>query len=148
MRLEEAPVIGTIGARADGLDSEYWDGLAEGKLRIQRCEPCGEWIWGPRWMCPRCLALGPGWTEVAPVGRIYSWTRTWQKFAQEFESHVPYITVLVELPHAGGRRHLGLLLGDDRIDPSIGEPVEGVFQPPSSITSHAAVLRWQRPPAS
>ena len=145
VRLDEAPVVGLIGPRPDGLDAPYWDGLAAGKLRLQRCAACDEWIWGPLWMCPSCHQVDPAWVEVDPIGSVYAWTRTWQKFAPEFAAHVPYVTVLVELPHAGGRRILGLLLGDDMVDPSIGEAVEGVFQLPSPLTGGAAILRWQRP---
>lgn len=144
MRLEEAPVVGSIGPRPDGLDAPYWDGLVEGRLRIQQCDKCERWIWGPQWACPQCLRVEPGWVEIEPSGRVYSWTRTWQKFAPEFSPLVPYVTVLVELPHAGDRRLLGLLVGDDSLDPRIGEEVRGVFQNPSEITSNAAVLRWER----
>jgi uncharacterized protein len=145
VRLEEAPVIGQIGPRPDGLDAPYWEGLAQGRLLLQRCAGCRDWIWGPLWMCPSCHKVDPVWEAVEPAGQIFAWTRTWQKFAPEFAAHVPYVTVLVELPHAGGRRLLGLLLGNDRVDPQLGEPVEGIIQPPSALTTGAAVLRWRRP---
>ena len=103
MKLEEVPVIGTIESLPDGLDQPYWDGLARGVVMIQRCPSCQTWIWGPRWLCPACLTPKPEWVEVEPNGRVFSWTRTWQKFAPEFADHVPYITVVVELPEAGGR---------------------------------------------
>ena len=148
MNLHEAPVVGEIGPLPDGLDEPYWDGLARGVVTIQRCGGCGAWLWGPRWACPECLRPEPDWVEVEPRGRIFTWTRTWQKFAPEFADHVPYVTVLVELPHAGNRRLLGLLLGDDSVDPRIGEEVRGVIQPSSELTSNAAVLRWERPAAA
>lgn len=145
MKLDETPVIGEIGTLPDGLDQPYWDGLANGVLKIQRCPQCTTWIWGPQWLCPTCHHLHPDWVEVEPTGLIYTWTRTWQKFAPEFADHTPYITVLVELPHAGSRRILGVLLGDDHIDPKIGEPAQGVIQAASPLTSNTAILRWQRP---
>lgn len=144
MDLRDAPVIGEIVSLPDGLDDPFWQGLAEGVVRIQRCPRCERWIWGPRWVCPECHRVEPEWVDVEPSGRIFSWTRTWQKFAPEFADHVPYITVLVELPDAGERRLLGLLLGDDKDDPHIGQEVHGVIQPPSALTSHSAVLRWER----
>ena len=144
MKLEEVPVIGTIESLPDGLDQPYWNGLARGVVMIQRCPSCQTWIWGPRWLCPACLTPKPEWVEVEPNGRVFSWTRTWQKFAPEFADHVPYITVVVELPEAGGRRLMGVLVGDDTVDPRIGDPVRGVIQPPSKLTSGAAVLRWER----
>jgi uncharacterized protein len=145
VKLEEAPVVGQLGPLPDGIDEPYWAGLAEGQVRIQRCAGCGAWIWGPQSICPECRRFGPEWVAIEPRGRIFSWTRTWQKFAVEFAPVVPYVTVLVELPDAGSRRILGLLLGDDMSDPRIGEPVVGVIQPPSPLTSGYAVLRWERP---
>lgn len=144
MDLTTAPVMGTIGPFADGLDKPYWDGLREGVLRLQRCGGCDTWIWGPQWLCPQCHRPEPQWVEVESRGRIYSWTRTWKAFSPEFADLLPYITVVVELPHAGHRRLMGLLLGDDKTDPALDELVVGVIQPPSPLTSDQAVLRWQR----
>lgn len=143
MKLDEAPVIGQIDVLPDGLDEPYWSGLRQGAVRMQRCRNCRQWIWGPQSMCPECHAFELDWVDIEPTGRIYTWTRTWQKFAPEFAPHVPYITVLVELPQAGARRMLGLLVGDDDRTPRIGDEVVGVIQPASDLTTGYAVLRWQ-----
>ena len=31
----------------DGLDRPYWEGLRENVLRLQRCNGCGRFQWGP-----------------------------------------------------------------------------------------------------
>ena len=77
-------------------------------------------------------------------GTVFTWTRTWQPFVPEFAESLPYITVVVELEGAGGTRLVGILLGDQRRDPELGEPVEGVIQLASELTSGVPVLRWQR----
>lgn len=138
------PVIGTIGPRPDGLDTPYWDALAEGRLALQRCGACATWIWGPQWACPSCRTLEPGWDDVPLRGTVFSWTRTWQPFVPQFRELLPYVTVLVELPDAAGRRVLGLLLGDPGTDPVIGERLTGVIQPASDLTGGVPVLRWER----
>lgn len=143
MKLEDAPVVGHMELLPDGLDESYWSGLNEGVLRIQRCRNCSKWIWGPQLICPDCLTFEPDWVEIEATGRIYSWTRTWQKFAPEFTPHVPYISLVVELPHAGDRRLLGLLVGEQDRDPRIGEDVTGAIQSPSDLTTGFAILRWQ-----
>jgi uncharacterized protein len=142
MRLEDAPVIGEIEPMPDGLDLPYWDGLAAGELRIQRCRPCGRWIWGPQWMCPSCYSFELSWSAVALTGLVYSWIRTWHPFAPELAAHLPYTSVLVELPQAGGVRLLGLLVDGDGSEPAIGDPLEGRIQPASELTTGLAVLRW------
>jgi len=148
-----APVIGPVGPLPDGRDAPFWDGLASRRLLIQRCAGCAAWIWGPQWNCPECHRFDPDWVEVEPRGRVFTWTRTWQPFAPEFAELTPYVTVVVELPHAGGRRLLGLLLNGDGVrgagvagaeDPVLGEDLEGVFQPGSELTGGTAVLRWRR----
>ncbi len=144
MELISMPVIGEIGPLSDGLDAPFWSGLADGVVRIQRCDGCGTWIWGPQWLCGTCHRFDPSWVEVEPRGVIYAWTRTWQPFAPEFSAVTPYVTVLVELLDAGGRRLLGLLADDQSADPVIGAAVEGVIQPPSPATTGHPVLRWRR----
>jgi uncharacterized OB-fold protein len=143
--LDETPVIGAIAPMTDGLDQPFWDGLRVGELRIQRCGACRDWIWGPQWTCPVCGQVEPGWESVELTGRVYSWTRTWHAFAAEYADHLPYVNVAVELPQAGGRRLLGVLVGDDDdADPRIGDVVEGLIQRPSALTSSMPVLRWRR----
>jgi uncharacterized OB-fold protein len=141
VELDEIPVIGEIGPMADGLDTPFWEGLERGVLLLQRCEGCGRWIWGPQWLCPNCHRFDPAWVEVEPRGRIFAWTRTWQPFAPEFAKHLPYVTLLVELPAAGNRRLLGILVGDHA--PRIGAEVEGVIQAPSELTGGVPVMRWR-----
>jgi uncharacterized protein len=144
MELEHAPVIGRIGPQADGRDFRFWEGLAAGRLLIQHCPGCGAWVWPAQVACPECHRFDPVWEPVEPRGIVFSWTRTWQKFTPEFASLTPYITVVVQLDGGGGTRLLGLLLGDDTVDPVLGEALEGVIQPGSELTGGTAVLRWRR----
>jgi uncharacterized OB-fold protein len=143
MESGRAPLIGRGGPRPDGRDRAFWDGLAGGRLMLQRCAACGRWIWPAQWACPSCHAFDPPWEEVEPVGTVFTWTRTWQRFTPEFAELVPYVNVVVALD-AVPIRLLGLLLGDDAVDPVIGDRVCGVIQPPSELTGGAAVLRWER----
>jgi uncharacterized OB-fold protein len=131
------PVIGKVGPRPDGIDAPFWAALAGGELKLQRCSICRTWIWGPQWVCPECRTMEPGWEATPMRGTIFTWTRTHQPFVPDFKDHLPYVTVVVELPGAGGRRLLGLLLGDT--PPRIGDPVEGVIEDVDGV----AVLRWR-----
>lgn len=38
-------------AEPDGLSEPFWSGLREGVLRVQRCTHCGQWQFGPEWIC-------------------------------------------------------------------------------------------------
>lgn len=146
------PVLAPV--EPDGLDAPHWAAARRGELRIQRCATCGEWIWAPRPICPSCHGFDLHWPAVAPVGRIYSWTRTWQPFAPEVRGHLPYVVVLVELPAAGGRRMIGVLEDGDGLDVRIGSPVRGEFATVSSAAADTSpvapgagtgvpLLRWR-----
>lgn len=130
------------GPAEDGLDQPYWDGLVAGELRLQRCGNCQEWIWGPQWICGACHTFDPGWESVEPVGTVYSWSRSHYPFITELADHIPYVTVLVELPAAGHRRVLGILTGDDAADIRIGERVVGHIDLDEGATW--PLLRWRR----
>jgi uncharacterized OB-fold protein len=131
---------------ADGLDAPYWEGTRRGELRVQRCRACQGWQWGPEWICHRCLAFDLAWTAVAPHGRIYSWERAWHPVHPALRGHGPYLVVLVELPHAGGVRMVGNLLGDPMQTVDIGAAVEAVFEPHDEATPPFTLVQWRRTP--
>ncbi len=131
---------------AEGLSRPYWEGLRAGRLLVQRCARCGTWQFGPEWICHACLAFDPDWVEVVPRGRIYSWERVWHPAHPALQAHGPYLAVLVELPHAGGVRMLGNLLGDPLQAVEIGSEVLGVFEPHEA--EGFTLLQWQRVPST
>lgn len=131
-------------AEPDGLSAPYWEGLRQGKLLVQRCGHCNTWQFGPEWLCHRCHAFDPAWTEVAPRGRIYRWERAWHPSHVALKGHGSYIAVLVELPHAGGIRMVGNLLGDPEQAVAIGADVEGVFEHHPESNPPYSLLQWRR----
>ena len=128
----------------DGLDRPFWDGTRQGKLVVQRCAHCGTWQWGAEWICHSCRKLEPGWAEVAPHGRIYTWSRLWHPVHPALKGHGPYLAVLVELPHAGNIRMLGNLLGDPLQEVRIGDAVEAVFEPHDDAPVPYTLVQWRR----
>jgi uncharacterized OB-fold protein len=123
------------------VDFPYWEGLGVGELRIQRCLQCAGWRWPADWRCPECGGYELGWEAVAPHGVIYSWIRTHMPFVRAYSDLVPYVNVLVELPHAGGARLIGLLTGSES-GLRIGAGVKGDFQPASPRTTELPVVTW------
>jgi uncharacterized OB-fold protein len=124
------------------VDYPYWEALAAGELRIQRCRSCARWCWPADWRCPACGSYEHAWEGVEPVGTIYSWIRTHLPFVPAYADLLPYVNVLVELEQAGGARLMGLLTGtEDGL--AIGARVAGSFQPPSSRTLDLPVLTWR-----
>jgi uncharacterized protein len=132
-------------AEPDGLSAPYWTGLRHNRLLVQRCSHCRTWQFGPEWLCHRCHAFDPKWTEVEPRGRIFSWERVWHPSHTLLRMHGPYLAVLVELPHADGVRMVGNLLGDPRQEIVIGSEVEGVFEHHGDSDPPYSLLQWRMP---
>ena len=124
------------------VDAPHWNGFAAGELRLQRCTECKEWIWPADWRCRYCGSWDLGWEAVPLEGTVYSWVRTHHNFMPAFKDLLPYVTVLIELPQAGGRRVLGLLAGDEQ-RLRIGARVEGFIEGPSERTQNLHALRWK-----
>lgn len=130
-------------AEPDGLSARYWEGLRNNCLLVQRCSHCGTWQFGPEWLCHRCHAFDPEWIEIEPSGLIYSWERVWHPSHSALRQTGPYLAVLVEIPHAGGVRMVGNLLGDPMQAVSIGAAVEGLFEHHPDSDPPYSLLQWR-----
>lgn len=130
-------------AEPDGLSQPFLDGLNQSILTIQCCEACHTWIFSPEWICHRCHSFDLKWQEIKPEGRIYSWERVWHPSHPAVASAVPYIVVLIEIPHAQNIRIPGNLLGDPMQTVTIGAPVTGVFEHHNNAEPPYALLQWK-----
>jgi uncharacterized OB-fold protein len=129
--------------QADGLDAPYWEAAQRGELRVQRCRACRAWQWGPEWICHACLSFDLGWEAVEGRGTIYSWERVWHPVHPALKDAGPYLVVLVELPHAGGIRMIGNLLGDPHQPVAIGAPVAAVFEHHAAAPQPYTLVQWR-----
>jgi uncharacterized OB-fold protein len=140
---ERARIVGGIGA-----DEEFWNFLENGELRLPRCTGCGRWTWPAHWRCGECGSWDFEWVRREPVGRIFSWTRTWYAFdrTRERADDIPYVVALVEVADSGGARVMGIFDGADE-DVRIGQAVTGLIAAPSPKTKHYPSIVW-KPAAS
>lgn len=72
----------------------YWDAAGEGRLRIMRCNGCGEAYFHPRPFCPFCMSSDTSWIEATGQGTIYTFTVT----ARAPNFKVPAMVALDEGP--------------------------------------------------
>jgi len=57
-----------------GHDNQWWwEGIAAGELRIQRCKDCGTLRHPPRPMCGRCQSLAWDWIVSKGAGTVHSY---------------------------------------------------------------------------
>jgi uncharacterized OB-fold protein len=127
----------------NGLSKPFWDGLRQEVLKVQRNPRTGVFQWPAQWINHDDQSFDVEWVEVAARGVIYSWTRVWHPVHPALKDHGPYIVVVVELPHAGGVRMLGNLLGDPRQEVVIGTPVVGVFEHHNEAEPPFTLLQWR-----
>lgn len=127
-------VTGQLGAEAP-----YWEGLAEGRLVLQRCSGCGRWNWPAVWRCGECGSWDHEWVEREPRGSIFAWTRTHHRFAGTEGLELPYVTALVTLADVPVRLQ-GLLEGNG--DVRIGAAVTGRIDSTAFGDARIPSIRW------
>lgn len=136
---EENLIVGGIAA-----DRPFWRALEEGSLKLPQCTKCQTWTWPAHYRCGACGSWKFDWLDVEPTGQVFSWTRTHYAFerVKERADQVPYVTVLTELPQAGGARVLGLLDGDEA-GLKVGASVDGHILPPSHRSKGYPSIVWR-----
>jgi uncharacterized OB-fold protein len=86
----------------DPATAPYWAGAREHKLRLPRCEDCGEAHFYPRSLCPHCGSARLAWIDACGRGSVYSYTVVQRAPSAAFKPRVPYVVAVVALdegPH-------------------------------------------------
>src|SRR5580700_10513005 len=86
----------------------FWDGSAEGELRIQRCADCATAFFYPRPVCPACGSVNVEWFTASGQATLYSYVIN-HRPAPGFEDDGPYAIAVVQL--AEGPRMMTSLTG-------------------------------------
>jgi len=115
----------------------FWDGLAERRIRIQRCLDCERWVFYPRSHCSHCLSERLEWREVSGAATLYTYTVTRQPTAPFFADEVPQRLAVVQLDE--GVRMTSTLVGVDDADIRIGMRLKPVFDP---VSADVTMLRF------
>ena len=103
----------------------FWSATLEGRLRLQQCRDCGEYIFYPRLVCPHCLSDALEWRDCSGRGVVYSYTVV-ERAPAAFAEDAPYVVALVEL--AEGPRMMSWIRLEDVDAVSIGMPVTVDFE--------------------
>ncbi len=102
----------------------FWDGLAAGELRIQRCKGCGELHHPPVVRCPACGHYELGHRVASGRGTIYSAVEVHHPQYPAFDYPLP--VALIELEE--GTRLVAGLSGLTPEEATIGRKVEVAFE--------------------
>ena len=82
--------------RVSAFTRPFWDALEAGTMRSTRCDACALLGFPPRNLCRACWSRSVSWTELAPAGVLYSFTRVHVAPAA-FRADAPYAIGLVDL---------------------------------------------------
>jgi uncharacterized protein len=152
----EAAAAGILPPGDEETDG-FWAGAADGELRVQVCNSCGDLRFPPRVMCPECQSTERSWRAVSGRGTIWSFVVVHPPVLPAYEPHTPYPVVTVTLAEKPSLHVVGNLVtgpgGDiNGVDPAgieIGEPVRVVFTARLRPNGTEVCLpQWVRDPAS
>jgi uncharacterized OB-fold protein len=105
---------------------EYYRGLLQRKVLINRCNECGRWIRPHSPSCPDCWSTDVVPTEVSGRGTIYLFALVRQG-SPVADVDFPVPVVAVELAEQEGLRYLSTMIDCANEDISVGMPVEMVW---------------------
>lgn len=81
--------------RPTAITKPFWEACNRGELDVQRCAECGNHVFIPGLMCPRCQGTSLEWVRSSGRGTVYSFTAVYRPQQPAFE--VPYVVAIVEL---------------------------------------------------
>ena len=117
-------VFGELFPEINELNAPFWNGLALGEVRLQKCGKCGVHQYPPESFCYECGAQDPSWVAVAGEGTVYSFIVVHQQYDKAFKEFLPYTVAIVQMDE--GPRMLCTMLGlkkpiaiGDRVRPCI-----------------------------
>lgn len=106
---------------------EYWDGLKQSKLKIQRCISCRKYVYYPRDFCPHDQGQLV-YEEVRGKGIILSYTIVEKATHPYFVSKTPYVLAMIQLDE--GPTMLSQIVGIDPKQVEFEMEVEVTFDYP------------------
>ena len=101
-------------------DEPYFQGAAEGKLLLKKCNQCGEHHHYPRPLCPFCFSDKVEWVQAKGTGEIYTYSVTRRG------SPTPYCIAYVTLDE--GPRMMTNIVDCDLDAVKVGQKVKVSFK--------------------
>jgi uncharacterized protein len=112
-------------------NSFFWKSGREGRLRILRCDACGEWLHPPGPVCPACLSRDLTACPVSGRATIETYTINHQAWSPGLP--VPYVIAIVSLDDCSAVRLTTNIIECAPTDVRIGDAVRVRFEKHSDI---------------
>lgn len=108
-----------VAIEADAQGRPFWDGIARGELRLQRCGECGQAAFSPRAVCSDCVGGRLDWFTARGTGTVHSCAAAHRAFGALGE-RVPFTVALVDVDE--GVRMMSRIVESAQV--GIGDRVE------------------------
>ncbi|MBG0832216.1 OB-fold domain-containing protein [Planomonospora sp. ID67723] len=102
----------------------FWEGAAQGELRIQRCAACGELRHPPGPVCPSCRSADRGYVVASGEGEVYSYVVHHNPPVPGLRT--PFAVAVVQLPE--GVRIVGTVVDCPPSEVGIGMPLRVTYR--------------------
>lgn len=114
----------------DDASRPFFEGAAEGRLMLMRCNECGTWRLPARRHCDACLSDNFRWEAASGRGTVRTFGIMHQRYHPAFQ--VPYNVTIVELDEGPRLPTILVDVANDEI--RVGMPVEVMFQRFDDVT--------------
>ena len=115
----------------------FWDALAAGRVDLQHCADCGQWVYYPRSRCSQCMSDNLAWETITGDGVLYTFTIARQPTTPAFHEVHNLILAVVQLDE--GPKVTTSLENVAEADVRIGMRVKPYFHQAGDLT----LLRYQ-----
>jgi uncharacterized OB-fold protein len=110
----------------DDANRPFFDGAREGKLRLQRCEACGGWMYPVRKRCQHCGSPKLAWADASGRGTLYAHGQLQREYHPRHRGRLPVILAQVDLEE--GVRMNTNLVGVAPADARVGMKLRVAFE--------------------
>ena len=75
----------------------FWNALDQGRIELQQCERCAQWVFYPRVLCPHCGSTALAWKHVSGHATLYTFTLAMTPVSIDFVDDAPLLLAVAEL---------------------------------------------------
>ncbi|MFZ0666071.1 MAG: OB-fold domain-containing protein [Acidimicrobiales bacterium] len=104
----------------------FWKSGSDGRLRIQKCSDCGEFVHPPSPICPKCRSRSWTTEPVSGEATVVGFTVNVQRWSPDFEP--PYVIANVALAEDPTVHLTTNVVGCDPDDVHVGQQVSVTFE--------------------
>ena len=104
----------------------FFDGAAQGRLRLQVCKNCGRWSYPLMTVCGECGSREIEWRDACGRGTVFSHARLMRAYHPRHQDRLPLVLAQVDIEQ--GLRLMTNIIDIDPAQVRVGQAVEVAFE--------------------